>query len=274
MIIDAHTHLFPEAVLQDRDSFLDDSSFKLLYSDKKAPIADINTLDRYLAGSLTGKAAALGFCWQTEKRCKEHNAFFLENRSENIIPFASIPSKPFKYIEHFIKDIANSGFKGVGELAFYNSRFSAKLWNYLERIFAACEENGLVLYIHLNDPVGHDYNGKYSTPFDKLYDLIKNHKQLKLVLSHFGGGIVFYEQMPEVKEAFKNIMYDCAAQPFLYSPDIYKNTVNIAGSKKILFGTDYPLLKEERYINSIKDNLKPEDYNNILSNNFLRLINS
>lgn len=274
MIIDAHTHLFPEAVLQDRDSFLDDPSFKQLYSDKKSQIADISNLNSYLTNSFTKKVAALGFCWQSEKRCTKHNNFFLKNVSDHIIPFASIPSKPFKNIEKFIREIANSGFKGVGELAFYNSRFSTNLWSYIERIFAACEENGLVLYIHLNDPVGHVYNGKYTTPFDKLYDLIKTHNQLKLVLSHFGGGIIFYEQMPEVKEVFKNIMYDCAAQPFLYSPDIYKNTVNIAGSKKILFGTDYPLLKEERYINTIKENLKPEDYNNILSNNFLRLINS
>ena len=51
----------------------------------------------------------------------------------------------------------------------------------------------------------------------------------------------------------KNVWYDTAASPFLYKPDIYNIGMKLAGPEKILLGTDYPLLKPERYFADMRD---------------------
>ncbi|MDA3899913.1 MAG: amidohydrolase family protein [Spirochaetes bacterium] len=256
MIIDAHCHLFPKAVAHDRDSFLDDSSFKLLYQNPKTVIADIIILKDYLENAKTDKAIVYGFSWNSSKRCLLHNEYLLQNKTASIIPFASIPSTPCANIKNIIREIAINGFDGVGELSFYTETFTDNLWKYIETVFSTCEQENLILTMHLNDPVGHDYHGKYNTPFSRLYQLISKHPKLRIILSHFGGGILFYEMMPEVKEAFRNVWYDSAAQPYLYMPQIYKNTLSIIGTEKLLFGTDYPLLKEKSYLTAIREQFK------------------
>jgi predicted TIM-barrel fold metal-dependent hydrolase len=43
------------------------------------------------------------------------------------------------------------------------------------------------------------------------------------------------------------VAYDTAASPFLYDPAIYSVAVQIIGARRILFGSDYPLISPERY---------------------------
>ncbi|MCX7966391.1 MAG: amidohydrolase family protein, partial [Syntrophorhabdaceae bacterium] len=87
--------------------------------------------------------------------------------------------------------------------------------------------------------------------------------------AHLGGGLCFYEFMPEVKEAFKNVFYDTAASPFLYSNDIYKFLGKFL-KEKVIFGTDYPLLTTKRYLKGM-ETLDLETQEMILSKNARRL---
>ncbi len=61
-----------------------------------------------------------------------------------------------------------------------------------------------------------------------------------------------YELMAEVKKKLGNVYYDSAAGPYVYSPMIYRVCSDIVGVEKILFGTDYPLLKASRYEKDIE----------------------
>ncbi len=45
----------------------------------------------------------------------------------------------------------------------------------------------------------------------------------------------------------KNIWYDTAASPFLYDANIYRAAAALGVIDKVLFGTDFPLLKPARY---------------------------
>ena len=60
-----------------------------------------------------------------------------------------------------------------------------------------------------------------------------------------------YELMPEVKDSLKNVWYDTAATPYLYSPGIYDCSIAAAGAGKILFGSDFPLLGIKRYTEAL-----------------------
>jgi predicted TIM-barrel fold metal-dependent hydrolase len=79
--------------------------------------------------------------------------------------------------------------------------------------------------------------------------------------------------MPEVAKTMTNVYYDTAASPFLYSKKIYATISEIVGAKRILFGTDFPLLSPQRYFKELEaSGLSEEDQRNILGLNFSRLM--
>ncbi|HPP06970.1 MAG TPA: amidohydrolase family protein, partial [Syntrophorhabdaceae bacterium] len=134
------------------------------------------------------------------------------------------------------------------------------------------EKAGLPVMIHVNEQIGHVYNGKTSVDFVALTDFIKRHPMQKIVLAHLGGGLCFYEFMPEIQAIFRNVYYDTAALPFIYSVEIYRYIETFL-SKKVLFGTDYPLLGPRRYIKGI-ELMGEEAQEDILFMNARRLLGS
>jgi len=79
--------------------------------------------------------------------------------------------------------------------------------------------------------------------------------------------------MPEVKEALRNVYFDTAASPFLYSPQIYSQVVQLVGAEKILFGSDYPLLTQRRFLKEIGSLDLPQEIKKlILSGNAQKLL--
>ena len=55
----------------------------------------------------------------------------------------------------------------------------------------------------------------------------------------------------EVKHHFKNVYFDTAASPYVYDPAIYRLAIQTAGVDKILFGSDYPLIRPSRYFEEL-----------------------
>ncbi|MBN1501409.1 MAG: amidohydrolase family protein [Spirochaetes bacterium] len=275
MLIDSHIHIFPEIVKNRRQNYSEDDNFRFLYENPSSKIISYDDSLLYMEHDHVDKIWALGFSWKSEKMTDIHNNYIREcsKSDERIIPFASIPSKPFKNAESYIADIKFSGFKGIGEISFYTEIFSEEQWTYIEEIFSSCLKYSLILIMHVNEPVGHYYTGKYVTDFGRLTGLIQKYPDLKIVLSHWGGGIFIYELMPEIRQAFKNVYYDTAASPYLYDQSIYKYASDITGSDKILFGTDYPLLGTGRYLEGMKKSgLTAESINNICSKNAEKLL--
>jgi uncharacterized protein len=76
-----------------------------------------------------------------------------------------------------------------------------------------------------------------------------------------------------VKERLENVYFDTAASPFLYDPHIYRYAKEIAGLDKILFGSDFPLLKPARYFKELeKTGLSPDEIDSICGGNAARLL--
>jgi hypothetical protein len=121
--------------------------------------------------------------------------------------------------------------------------------------------------------VGHQYIGKGNITPDVLYFFILSFPKLRLVCAHWGGGLPFYALMPEVAKALTNVFFDTAATLFLYQPQIFRQVSDIIGSDKILFGTDYPLISQNRIINQIQSSeLAIEDKAKILGGNAQKLL--
>ena len=96
----------------------------------------------------------------------------------------------------------------------------------------------------------------------------------RLILAHWGGGLFFYALLKkEVREALQNVYFDTAASPFLYDAAVWETAARIVGADKILFGTDYPLLKPARYFKEIDaGNLSAADRDLIKGGNAAALL--
>ncbi|MDR0685314.1 MAG: amidohydrolase family protein, partial [Spirochaetaceae bacterium] len=115
-----------------------------------------------------------------------------------------------------------------------------------------CAELGMPVLVHANEPVGHQYPGKTDTTLCQLELFVEHSPDNDIILAHWGGGLLYFETMPELRKKFARVFYDCAASPFLYDSSVYRIACELGLETKILFGSDYPLLPITRYIPEIE----------------------
>ena len=215
-----------------------------------------------------------GFPWNQPDLCSFHNQYLMESalRYPNrlivfVILLFSNPDWSGKELERVMK----GGARGVGEIAFYRDEMTSQDIYSMKPILTQMEKQGFPLLLHTNETLGHSYPGKGRTPLERFYELILSFPNLPIILGHWGGGLPFYELMPEVAKVMANVYYDTAASPFLYSKKIYAIASEIVGVEKIFFGTDYPLISPRRYFKELEGSgLSGQDQEKILGLNFSR----
>ena len=256
MIIDIHTHIFPEKMRNNRENYFQgENAFKMIYNSPKAQMASYEELLNAMDEDSVDKSVICGFPWSGPDAMKYNNDYCMEAVSRYPDRFIGLGCfdafSPYAAVE--TERCLSGNLKGVGELAFYLSGIDDSALTALSPVMNIClEKKGLVL-IHTNEPVGHMYPGKTPITLLQIYNMAKQFPDNIIVLAHWGGGIFFYELMKkEVKETLKHVYYDSAASPFLYSPDIYRYATNLAGENKVLFGSDYPLIKPSRYFKEME----------------------
>jgi len=256
MIIDTHTHIFPEHVKQDRSRFFDNEpEFKLLYNSPKAAICNIVELLQSMDKYQVDISIICGFPWRSPEFTKQNNDIIIESvqkypdRIKGLACFDALWTGAANETRRCI----DAGLSGAGELAFYLSGINKAALTSLEPVMTVLRENGnLPCMIHTNEPVGHEYPGKTPVTLEQIYTLAKTFPANKIILAHWGGGIFFYNIMKkETKNILKNIWYDTAASPFLYDSQIYDLAVAAGAIEKVLLGTDFPLLTPGRYFADI-----------------------
>jgi hypothetical protein len=141
-------------------------------------------------------------------------------------------------------------------------------------IMSLCARFDVPVLVHTNEPVGHDYPGKNPTTLAQIYRFLKAYPKNKIVLAHWGGGLLFYALMKkEVKEVLHNVWFDTAASPYLYDPAIYRLAKEIFGDDQIVMGSDYPLLSPKRYLAEMAAaHLPSRSFKKIAGENAARLL--
>jgi predicted TIM-barrel fold metal-dependent hydrolase len=125
---------------------------------------------------------------------------------------------------------------------------------------ALAEKYNRPVMVHTNEPVGHDYPGKSPNTLAQISSLVRRFNRNRIILAHWGGGLFFYALLKkQMRAELANVWFDTAASPYLYRPDIYRLALAIAGTDKILLGTDFPLLEPQRYFNEISQAGLTED---------------
>lgn len=274
MIIDCHTHIFPEEIRKDRETFCrSDQGFSLIYQEPKSKIAGVEDLIESMDRSGIDQSVICGFSWVDPTLLSFHNEYLMEsaNRFSNqLIAFIGLsfsdPEWSWQELEKRLKE----GAKGVGEIAFYDRPLTFEDIKRMKPILKKMEEGRIPIMLHTNELIGHPYPGKGKTPLELFFEFVLSFPELPVLLAHWGGGLPFYELMPEVSKAFHHVCYDTAASPYLYSNRIFRVVREMVGIEKILFGSDYPLISPERYFKELEESgLSELDREKILGKNFL-----
>lgn len=268
MVVDVHTHVFPPEITERRESIAGkDSRFAAIYADRRARMTDGKGLLGYMEDQGIGAAAVMSFPFIDSGLNRVANDYVLDlaKQDPRIAAFVAVDTGNELTAIAEVQRCVGKGARGVGELAFYESGFGQKERREVERLARSLEGSGAIFVMHLNEQVGHRYPGKMHADFEEVVRLVEAVPALRIVLAHMGGGICFYEFMPEIRQAFSQVYYDLAAVPLLYNQALY----DFAGRflrNKVLFGSDYPLLTLARYRTDI-ERLDEEAQEHILCRN-------
>ena len=262
MILDFHTHVFPPDFRADRHAlFPNEPAFKLLYDSPRSGMVGRRQLLSTMDEEGVHRSVIFGFPWEDESLFKKHNDYVIEcvqlnpDRLTGFCCFSVMTPGAAREAERCIE----SGLSGVGELAAYQSGLTAEVIDALKEVMAVCLQFDVPLLLHVNEPVGHEYPGKAPITLHQIYQFVKAFPENRIVLAHWGGGLPFYGLLKkEVKGVLENVWFDTAASPYVYSPDTYRIAGEIIGFDKILFGSDYPLLRPKRYFDEIASAGLPE----------------
>jgi len=263
VIIDFHTHIFPPWLRERRDEYIKrDPCFSLLYSQPEAKMATAEELLASMDEAGIGLSVVLNAGWASHELCVKTNDYILDSVSRyptRLVGFCAIQLGAGDAAITELERCAKAGAKGIGELRSDVQGFDLADETTMKPLVDAALKHDLIFLTHSSEPVGHEYSGKGSITPDILYSFITGFPTLKLVCAHWGGGLPFYALMPEVAKALANVFFDTAATVFLYKPEIFEQMSHIIGSDKILFGSDYPLVSQNRVLAQIQSSQLPEE---------------
>ena len=215
MIIDAHTHRYPEEVIKDPARFAQRTGEKMwldMVSPKDRPSLQgwVNREEMLASMDAAGvrQSVLLGWYWENPKTCLEANQWHQKWMNQDEERF--IESHPWA------------------------QGFSMQNREWIKAMEFACE-SGWPVNFHVTDPEGKDYPGKTLTPMEDFLWLASELPDLKIILAHAGALYPLKNSIPS------NFYIDLAACPLLYTASIFKELIEHVGSEKILWGTDYPL---------------------------------
>ncbi len=275
MIVDSHTHIFPPELIRERERYLArDAWFGHLYASPKARMATAEELVEAMDAAGVDVAVTFGFGWADPGLCRLANDYVAEAVRAypgRLVGFAMV-NPAAEGAEAELARCATAGLRGVGELMPDGQGYTLADVDVLAPVMDTAGALGWPVLTHTSEPVGHEYPGKGLASLAPALQLAGRFPQTSLILAHWGGGLLFYELMPEVRRALARVYYDTAASPYLYDDAIFPLAASLVG-ERVLFGSDYPLLGQRRLLERVRaSGLRGEALGGVLGKNAARLL--
>lgn len=276
MIIDVHTHIYPDEFIRDQEKISKtEPHFDLLTHNKVHKWGNADDLIRRMDETGINQSWVFGFAFNDLGLCKVCNDYVIDavrRYPTRLKGFASISPMARGFVAE-IERCADAGLIGVGELFPQGQNFTLDDLRQTWRLAAVLSERNLILNVHTAEPVGHDYDGKGNVGPKEAAGFCINHPDVKVVFAHFGGGLWLYESMPEMRLYLRNAYYDTAAWPFLYDEKVLGAAKAIGVMDKMLYGTDWPILDAKRFETRIEaSGLNEDEKYALLCSNALTLL--
>ncbi|HHW06152.1 MAG TPA: amidohydrolase family protein [Clostridia bacterium] len=250
MIIDFHIHLLPEEIGTDPPAFAAVDpyfGYRLVDTPRRRGghrWVNYDEAARDMAKTGVQRAVVQGWPMISYESCRRQNEYTLaamQAHPDLFIGFCTVnPNDGINALREIERCIA-AGMKGVGELDPEGQGFRLDDEDFL-RICDLCIELDVPITLHAGEPLGPRYQGRSTVPLQQYVDLAQKKPLLKMVLAHWGGGLPFYELLKGLPQCLANVYYDTAGHTKPGSPKMLADTVCITGDRKILFGSNYPLV--------------------------------
>ena len=269
-VVDAHTHAFVPDVVRDRAAYVGrDLWFEHLYADPRALLISAEDLLASMDAAGVAQAVVCGFPWHDLGICREHNDYLAAAARQSngrLAWLATVPPALGGPATSEVERCFALGAAGVGELNADAQRFDLTDPRPMAAVVDVCLGQDRPLMLHATEPVGHRYPGKGTATPDRLLAFLEAYPALRVVLAHWGGGLPFYELMPEVAAAAARVVYDSAASTYLYRPAVFRAVLDIVGPERVMWASDYPVLRQNRFLRRVREmaGLRADELDDVL----------
>lgn len=259
-IIDTHTHIYPDKVVEKAKDHLQKSFNKTMI--------DIPTLDnllKHMDKAGISKSIVASVASRPDQVISINNWLFSIN-DKRIIPFASMHPDFKDYKEEFkrIKDKA----------------FGVKIQSEFQKFFID-EEKAFPIYEEMQKleiPVLFHCGIELSSPGeirsspDRVLNIMKKFPELKIIGAHMGGYLMWEDVLEKL--AGKSIYFDTSDSIRAMGKELLEEYFQKHGFDKILYASDFPLEKPEEEVEFIKKlEISDENKEKIFSKNIKNLLN-
>ena len=267
MIIDFHTHVFPEKIAAKTIAYLSEKGGVPPFSDGTADGLLKRMEEAGVDISVTLPVLTSPTQFDSVNRfAVEINRRF-ENEKRRLISFAGI-HPACEDIAGKMRFIKESGFLGVKIHPDYQGTFVDDA-GYIE-IVRRAKEHGLIVVTHAGYDFGYPDSPIRCTP-DRLLRLLESVPYGKIVAAHYGGTDMHEEVLEKL--CGQDIYFDTAYVLRFLGKEMFEKILKKHGKGKILFATDSPWSSVEGDVKIIKSfNLGTDAEDKIFSRNAMALL--
>jgi len=173
---------------------------------------------------------------------------------DRLIPFAGIdPNAGEEAVKELKRALVELGFRGLKIHSSANAVYPNDPQK-MNPIYSLCQELGAPILFHTGTTGLGDCEIKYSKP-EFLDEVCQGFPDLRVVMAHFGW------PWPDVAVAVAlrnpNAFIDISGWRPKYIPQSLLPYMNGILQDRFLFGTDYPMLRQEEWMKDFDENLRP-----------------
>lgn len=289
-IIDSHVHLYPPEANRDPTAWArerGEAHWATLCTRKRRDgrsvqgFSSVAGLLRAMDAAGIGRAVLLGWYWEKPETALEQNRFYaacIREHPDRLSACATVhPQAGRGTVLEEVRRAHEAGFVGLGELSPHSQHYAIDDPVFAEML-ALAGELRMPVNLHVTDPESRPFPGRIETPLENFSRLARRFPATTFILAHWGGLLPLRD--PAARE-LGNVVYDTAASPLLYGPEIWQRFLGAVAAERVLFGSDFPLnlyprleLESElvRLVAEAKSaGLPPEALNGILEKNAERI---
>ncbi len=245
MVIDFHTHLFPDKIAEKTIQTLAGQSHLTPFSNGR-----VEGLINEMQEGNVSLSVALPVVTKPEqfesitKFARSINEQYGEG-ARRILSFGGVHPASSRYKEE-LRELKELGFKGIKLHPDYQGAYFHDIE--YQRIVDEAGNLGLIISVHAGVDVG--FPEPVHCPPKQALEVIKAVKPEKLVLAHLGG----WKQWEQVYEllAGQEVYFDTAVAFGACPDNLFKKIVQKHGNDKILFATDSPWTGQKESIEYLK----------------------